>query len=178
MGSKVYRGRHRSLLFCSLVRADALGLFAFARFAEEALDDVEAFFAEHAGGDVAAVVERWVGFQQVDPAAGGTAFGVGAAEDDPLGPAVDNGAGAHGAGFLGDVEGALFQPPVAECFLGGGEGQHFCVGGRVLEGFDLVPCAGDDPAFAHDHGTYGDFLRGVGFARLAQRLAHEIGVAV
>jgi hypothetical protein len=33
------------------------------------LDEIEAFFAEYAGGDVAAVVERWVGFEQVDPAA-------------------------------------------------------------------------------------------------------------
>jgi hypothetical protein len=49
-------------------------LAPLACLAEKTLKQVEAFLAEHAGGDVAAVVERWVGLEQVDPAAGRAAL--------------------------------------------------------------------------------------------------------
>lgn len=91
---------------------------------------------------------------------------------------MDDGAGAHGAGFFGDVEGAAFEAPVADGLLGGGEGEHFRVGGGVAEGFDLVPCAGDDAAFADDDGADGDFVGVECLSCLAEGLAHEVGVAM
>ena len=57
---------------------------------------------------------------------------------------MDNGAGAHRARFLGDVERAIVQPPVAHRLFGLGDGEHLRVGRGVLEQFDLVERAGDD----------------------------------
>ena len=51
-------------------------------------------------------------------------LGIGAAKNHPLGPAVDNCAGTHRTWFLGHIEHALFQPPIAEALLCGGEGKH------------------------------------------------------
>ena len=139
---------------------------------------MQAFLAEDAGAHLAAVVERRIGVQQVDPAAGGSAFRVRAAEDHALRPAVDDGAGAHRTGLLGDVECAFFEPPIAESLLRRGEREHFRMGSGVLEGFHLIPCPGNDAAFAHDHGPHGHFAGGIGLAGFPQCLAHEMGIAV
>ena len=160
------------------IPAAPLQFLPLPRLAEKTLEQEHAFLAEHAGGHVAAVVERRIGFEQVDPAAGRAALGIRAAENHPLRPAMDDGPGAHRARLLGHVERAFFQPPVAERFLRRGEREHFRVGGGVLEGFHLVPRAGDDPALADDHGTDRHLAGGIGLAGLTQRLAHEIGVAV
>ena len=153
------------------------GFFLFARFAEEGLQKTERFLSQDAREGVAAVVERRVGIEQVDPSAGGTGLRVGAAENDAGGPAVDNRTGAHRAGFLGDVEGAVFEAPVAERLLRGGEGEHLGVGGGVLERLDLVPGAGDDAVFMDDDGADGHFAALVCLVRLAECLRHEVRVA-
>ena len=149
---------------------DFAGLLLFgltAGGAEEALNEVEAFVGQDTGGDFAGVVEGGIGLEEVDPAACGSGFGVGTAENDAAGAAVDDGACAHGAGFFGDVEGALFEAPIAHSVLCGGEAEHFGVGGGVLEGLDLVPGAGDDFSLADDDGTDGDLADGSGFVCLA-----------
>lgn len=115
--------------------------------------------------------------EEVDHASGASAFRVGAAENDASEAGVDDRAGAHGARFLGDVEVAVGEPPVADGGLGLGDGEHFGMGGGVLEHFDLVPSTGDDFAIAHDHGTDGHLVGGMGFAGLFEGLAHEIFVA-
>ena len=61
--------------------------------------------------------------------------------------------------------------------LGLGEGQHFCVGGGVFEGFNLVPGTGDDVVLTHDDRANGDFILGGGAPGLSQSLAHEMIVA-
>lgn len=90
---------------------------------------------------------------------------------------MDDGTCAHGAGFLGDVEVAVSQAPVAKAALSLSEGEHFGVGGGVFEGFHLVPGAGDDLAVVNDDGTDGHFVLGASTAGLAEGLAHEVGVA-
>jgi len=80
----------------------------------------------------------------VEDGAGAAGFFVADAEDQSLDAGEGEGAGAHGAGFFGDVEGAAGEAPVAEGVGGLGDGEHFGVGGGVFEEFDLVVGAGDD----------------------------------
>jgi hypothetical protein len=91
---------------------------------------------------------------------------------------MDDGAGAHGAGFLGDVEVAVVEAPVFDDGFGLGEGEHFGVGGGVLESFDLVEGAGNDLAIADDDGADGDFFGSVGAPSLAEGFVHEVIVAL
>ena len=121
------------------------------------------------------VVERGP-LQKIHRATGCAAFGIGRAKDDAVDSAMDKRAGAHGAGFFGDVEGAVGEAPIADGGLGGGEGDHLGVGGGVLEQFDLVPRAGDDRALAHDHRAHGHFIGLVSLHRLAEGVLHEMVV--
>lgn len=91
---------------------------------------------------------------------------------------MDDGTGAHGAGFLGDVEVAFGEAPVFDHGFGLGEGEHFGVGGGVVEGFDLVEGAGDDLGIADDDGADGHFFSGVGAAGLTEGFLHEVGIAL
>lgn len=144
--------------------------------AEEGLEEVEGFCGEDVGGYFAVVVEGGGGLEEVDPASSGSGFGVWTAEDDAVGAAVDDGSGAHGAGFFGYVKGATFESPVAELGLGGGEGEDFGVGGGVFEGFDLVGGASDDLAVFDNDGADGDFVGVEGFLGFAESELHEVVV--
>ncbi len=114
--------------------------------------------------------------EQIDKASGGAAFGIVAAENHAADPAVDNGAGAHGAGFLGDIKIAVCQAPVFHGAFGLGEREHFRVGGGVFEGLNLVPCPADDVAFPDNDGTDGNFVEAGGFLREAEGFVHVVGV--
>jgi len=84
---------------------------------------------------------------------------------------VEDGAGAHGAGFEGDVEGAAFVVFVAEAIVfqgaaGLAEGYDLGVGGGVVIAEDAVLAADDDLAAMDDDCADGDFspaLGGAGF---------------
>jgi len=52
------------------------------------------------------------------------------------------------------------------------------MGGRVLERLDLIPCTRNDTALVGYHRTDGYLAGRAGLVRLAQRLTHEIGIAV
>lgn len=153
-------------------------LVALTRLAEEALQDCDAVSTEHAAGHLAAMVQRRAAVEQVDPATCGAAFWIVAAEDDPPRPAVDDGASAHWARLLGDIERAAIKAPIAQGSLSRSQRKHFGVGGGVLEGLDLVGGAGDDPPVAHDHRAHRHLTRLVGAQCLAQGELHEIGIAL
>lgn len=153
------------------------GFFPFPCLPEKSLDQRERLIPHDAGGHLAAMVQRRVGIEQIDPPSRRAALRIRAAENDALRTAVDDRTGTHRAGLLGDVEGAFFQPPVAEAVLGGGEGEHFRVGGGVLQRFHLIPGTGDDFPFPHDHAADRDLGGGIGLPRLPQGLAHEEVVA-
>ena len=72
--------------------------------------------------------------EDLQEAAAGAVLGGGAAEDDALHPHMDQRAGAHGAGFLGHVEMALVQSPVAQDAFRLGNGQHFRVRCGIVAG--------------------------------------------
>lgn len=148
---------------------------AAAGFGEEALQNGHAVVLKHSGSDFAAVIEIR-SLEEIPEAAGTAAFGVATAEDDAADAAVDDGAGAHGTGLLGDVEIAVFQTPVAHMALRLGEGEHFGVRGGVLERLHLIPGTGNDAAFMHDDGSDGHFVLFGGLGGLTQRLAHKMRV--
>lgn len=148
-----------------------------AGFGEEGFEELGAFFAEDIGGEGALVIEFFV-LEKVEDATGGAVFFRGAAKDDAADAAMDDGAGAHGAGFFGDVEVAFIEAPVFDDGFGLGEGEHFGVGGGVVQGFDLIEGARDDLGIANDDGADGDFLGGVCASRLAECFLHEVGIAL
>ena len=102
---------------------------------------------------------------------------VGAAEDDTAESCVDNGSGAHGAGFFGHIKVAIVEAPVLHCRLGLSDGEHFGMRCGVLEHFDLVPRAGNDFPFPHNDRAARHLVCGVGTAGLTQRFPHEVFVA-
>ena len=116
--------------------------------------------------------------QEIHGTASGPTFGVGSAEDDPGQATVYDGTRAHGAGFLGDVENAIGESPVARGFLGLSERQHLGVGGGVIEQFDLIPSARNDAAVLNDDGTHGHFLGLISAHGQTQGFAHEVLVAL
>ena len=115
--------------------------------------------------------------EEVEKTAGASSSFIAAAEDDAANAAMDDGASAHWAGFLGDVEVAISEPPVFEDGFGLGEREHFGVGSGVLEGFDLVVGASDNALLVDDDGADGHFFGEVGLLRLPQCFLHEVLIA-
>jgi len=75
---------------------------------------------------------------------------------------VEDGSGAHGAGFEGGVEGAVFEAVVGEgaaCFA---EGYDLGVGGGVAVAEDSVLASADDFVFVDDDCAYRDLAVGFG----------------
>ena len=84
----------------------------------------------------------------------GAGLGIGAAEDDERQPGLNNGAGAHGTRFEGDVENAMVQSPRLQRLRRLGEGDHFGMGGRIAQLLTLIVRAGDDAVFKrNDNGA-------------------------
>ena len=75
------------------------------RLEEKVAEHAAALFGEEAGGDFDSVVELGVVHDGEDAAAG-SGFGVVGGVDEAGDAGVEDGSGAHGAGFEGDVEGA------------------------------------------------------------------------
>src|SRR5512137_2444843 len=80
--------------------------------------------------DLRHVVERLVPAHAQDRAAGAVT-NVARTDDEPLYPRVNNGAGAHGARLLGDVQVAPGEPLVAERRRGRLDGVDLRVAHRV-----------------------------------------------
>jgi len=153
------------------------GGFSGAGFGEELLQDGDGLVSEDAAGDLAAVIEIG-GLKEIPKAAGCSTFRIGTTEDDAADATVDDGSGAHGAGFFGDVEITLVQAPITHGALGLGEGEHLGMGGGILQSLDLVPSSGDDLALMDDDGTDGHLVLIVSFSSLPEGLAHEVVVTV
>jgi hypothetical protein len=84
----------------------------------------------------------WGWLRTAEDGAAGAGFGVGRGVDEAGEARVEDGAGAHGAGFEGDVEGAGGgQAVVGEVAGGGAEGDDLGVGGGVVVAQDAVLAA-------------------------------------
>ncbi len=91
---------------------------------------------------------------------------------------MNDGAGAHGAGFFRRVQGAIRQSPVAHRFFRLGHSQHLGMRSRIFQHLHLVEGSGDNAAFADHHCSDGHFRRFISLGRLPQRFAHEVVVAL
>jgi hypothetical protein len=129
--------------------------------AEEVGEEGAALFAEQAGDDFDLMVELGVVHDGEDTTAG-SGFGIGCGIDEARDAGVEDGSGAHGAGFEGGVEGAVFEAVVFEEEAGFAEGDHFGVGGRVGVAEDSVLASAYDFVFVDDNCAYGDFAVGFG----------------
>ena len=111
--------------------------------------------------------------QQIDRAAGGAAPWIGTAENDAAHSDVNQGAGAHGARFLGHIEITIVQPPIADGRFRLRDCQHFRVCSGVLEHLDLIKCAGDNSPGPNHNRADRDLFFGEGLPRQTQRFSHE-----
>jgi len=99
--------------------------------AEEALEKFYAFGGEDALDDFDAVVEE-IAVGDAEFAADSAEAEVAAAEDEAADAGVDQRAGAHDAGFEGDVEGGIGQAVVVERTRSFAEGEEFGVSSWVI----------------------------------------------
>ncbi len=76
--------------------------------------------------------------RKVVEGAGGACFGIGGGVDEAIYTGGVEGAGAHGAGFEGNVEGAAGETPASELVGGAADGEEFGVGCRVSRSLALV----------------------------------------
>lgn len=143
---------------------------------KKALELLQTLLAKHSSPHFAFVVEGWVGIQQMDPSAACTAFGIRYAEYNSAGAAMHHGPCTHGAWFFGDIDGATLKSPVADSCFCGGEGQQFSVRRGVLEGFHLIPPAGDNATVFHDNTAAGDFSGRASLFGLSHSQEHELFV--
>ncbi len=147
------------------------GFVWLAAVAEEGLEEGGGLGGEGAFDDFDAVVEE-IGIGELEFGADAAEAEVAVGEYQGLYAGVDDGAGAHDAGFEGDVEGGVVEAVVLEGGGGGAEDVDFGVGGGVVGGDGGVVRAGDDFAIQDEHGADGDFARGLGFAGFGEGFAH------
>ncbi len=140
---------------------------------EERLDDGGAVGGEDAGRDFHLMVEARVG-EDFEAGADGAAFGIVGAVDEARDACLDNGAGAHTAGFDGDVERGISETVVAENAGSFAEGDDFRMRGGVAIADRAVTRTGEGFAFVDEHradGHFADCGRGTSFG---QGLLHEL----
>ena len=81
---------------------------------------------------------------------------------------------AHiGHGSFGTKMIAICEPPILDYALGLRDGEHFSVGGCILQRLNLVPCTGDNFTLADDDCANRHLVRGECLARKPQRLTHK-----
>ena len=143
---------------------------------EELLQLRAAFVFEDAALDFADVVVVLRVAGEVKGAAAGAGAQVVGTEDEAVNAGVYQCAGAHGAGFEGDVEGGAAQAVVGECLSRCAQGEDFSVGGGVVVGDGAVMRGSDDFAFDDDKRADGDFAEGFGLRGLGDGEADVVFV--
>jgi len=111
--------------------------------------------------DIDAMVEPGVVHDREDAAAG-SSLGIVGGVDEASDAGVEDGSGAHGAGFERGVEGTVFEAVVGESATGLAKGDDFGVGGWVGVAEDAVLASADDLSFVNDDCAYGDFASNFG----------------
>jgi lipid-binding SYLF domain-containing protein len=139
---------------------------------EKALEQRRTFLIQDSICDFAPVIQTGH-LEQIDYSAGRAASRVGATKNHAAHPNMNQRAGTHGTRFLGYVEIAFIQAPVADGGFGLRNRQHFRVRGCVLQHFHLVESASDDLPGPHHDSADRHFFFGERFLRLTERFAHE-----
>jgi hypothetical protein len=138
-------------------------------------EHLAALFGEKAGCDFDFVVELGVVHDGKDRAAG-PGFGVGRGVDEAADAGVEDGSGAHGAGFERGVEGAVFEAVVRESAAGFAEGYDLGVGGGVAVAEDSVLASAYDFILVDDDCAYRDFAVGFGVVSFGDGKLHQVVV--
>ena len=104
--------------------------------------------------------------EDLEAGAEGAAFGVVGSVDDAGDARLDDGSGAHGAGFEGDVESGAGEPVIVDGLGHFTNGDDFGVGGGVVIADGAIAGAHEDGATVdHDcaDGYFAGFGGGLGF---------------
>ena len=109
---------------------------------------------------------------------GVAAFFVGGTENDSFHLAPSDGSGAHQARFDGDVEGGVGEIFASKPVHCRGQGDHFGMGGDVVEVFGRVVAVGDNPVVDHYYRSDGHFALVESFLRLTESGAHKTNVGI
>lgn len=147
-----------------------------AAFAKEFLHEGDAFFFEDPFCERGFWVKGPVRGEGIVDAPAVAVLVIIGAKNDAADLAPVEGAGAHEAGFDGDVDSGIGEVFAAEEVESGCEGDDLRVRGAVVEPFCLVVAAGDDLVVEDDDGADGDLFFGVGFAGFLEGLLHEVFV--
>jgi len=91
-------------------------------------------------------------------------------------PAVDHGAGAHDAGFEGDIEGGIQQAVVLQHQPALAQGHDFGMSGRIVTPNRAVPAFANHLVIVDQHGTHRDFPLFPGAFGKLERMAHPVFV--
>lgn len=94
------------------------------------------------------------------------------AENKRVNAGVNQGAGAHDAGFQCHVDGGVVETVVPQVPGGGAEEVDFGVSGRVVSGDGRIVGAGDDLAVNDENGADWDFTGDLGELSFRDGLAH------
>ncbi len=138
---------------------------------EEISEDRGAFLLEDSRGDDAPVIKLGH-LKEVNHAARAPAFRIGAPEDHTAKSGVNDRTCAHRTGFLCHVKVAVVKAPITHGRLCLGDGKHLRMSSGILEHLNLVPCPGDNIAFADNNGANRHFIGGMSFVGLLQGLSH------
>lgn len=137
-----------------------------AAFLEKPLQLRAAFIFKNTAFDFADVVVVLRMASEVKGAAAGTRAQVVSAKDEAVDARVYQRAGAHGAGFEGDVEGRAAQSVVGKGSPRRAQGEDFGVGGGIMVGDGAVVRGGDNLAARNNQRADGDFAEGFGLRGL------------
>ena len=142
-----------------------------AAVAEEGLEEGGGFGGERAFDDFDAVVQE-IGIGELEFGADAAEPEIAVGEDQGFYAGVDDRAGAHDAGFEGDVDGGVVEAVVLEGGGGGADQVDFGVRGGVVGEDWRVVGAGDDFAVQDEDGADGDLAGGLGFAGFGEGFTH------
>ena len=147
--------------------------FLRAFLAEEGGEEGGALLLEDAARDLDVVVEKPLS-EEVHPAARGAGFRVVRAEDDSADARVYHRTRAHGTGLQGDIDVAVFQPPVAEGFCRALQRHDLGMAdGGIFPLLEVAPL-GDDAAVLYDDGAHGHLVRLGALGGELQRPPHKL----
>jgi hypothetical protein len=142
---------------------------------EKGLEKGTGFAGEDARGDLNLMVELGAG-EEFEAGAEGAAFVVVGCVDQARDAGLDDGAGAHGAGFKGYVQSGFGQSVVTEFLCGFAQDYDFGVGGWIAVADGAIAAASEDLPAIDKHGADGNFARFGAGAGFLQRDLHEFGI--
>jgi hypothetical protein len=139
------------------------------------LENSGGFGGENAGGDFDLMIEAGVR-KDFETGMDGAAFRIVGAVDQARDAGLDDGSGAHAAGFDGDVEGRAGETMVAKKTRGLAEDEDFGVSGGIVVADGAVAGTSEDFPVMNEDGADGNFADRSGGVGFGEGLLHEFEV--